>query len=135
MEAGLVSDVNELTRLNRTRGVGQVLITHSTADMKTSSDAGDIQKARGFIERAGAVVCFGLPAQELAELDDVVHFTQREKDLITSWSSPPGWRKRDDPPGLGNLLLKIGGLPGVPVHLDPVPAESGIHNTNERWAQ
>jgi hypothetical protein len=135
MEAGLVSDVNELTRLNRTRGVGQVLITHSTADMKTSGVDADIQKARGFIERAGCVVCFGLPTQELDELDDIVHFTQREKALITSWSSPPGWRKRDFPPGLGNLLFKVGGLPGVAAHLDPVPAEAGIHNTNERWAQ
>ena len=62
-------------------------------------------------------------------------FTRAERDLITSWSTPPSWDDRQGPPGMGNFLLKIGRRPGVPMHLDLTRAEldAGVHDTNKRW--
>jgi hypothetical protein len=132
---GMVDNVDALTRLNRTQGVAMAQITHTMSDLRALSKAEDIAKARGFVERAGAVVVGGLPSQELDELAHVVAFTRAERDLITDWSTPPSWDDRQDPPGMGNFLLKIGRRPGVPMHLDLTRAEldAGVHNTNKRW--
>ncbi len=131
----MVDNVDALTRLNRTQGVGMAQITHTMSDLRALSNAEDIAKARGFVERAGAVVVGGLPSQELDDLSHVVPFTRAERDLITSWSTPPSWDDRQGPPGMGNFLLKIGRRPGVPMHLDLTQAElnAGVHNTNKRW--
>lgn len=130
---GLVDRVDELTRLNRTTGVSQILVTHSLADMRALDSHADREKARGFVERAGAIVCFGLPSQELDDLDDIVGFSDEERRLITSWSTPPGWAVADEPPGRGCCILKVGERPGIPVHVDLVPSEQGLHNTSRRW--
>ncbi len=132
---GMVDNVDALTRLNRTQGVGMAQITHTMSDLRALSNAEDIAKARGFVERAGAVVIGGLPSQELDDLQQVVPFTHAEHDLITEWSTPASWDEREDPPGMGNFLLKIGRRPGVPMHLDLTKAEvnAGVHNTNKRW--
>ena len=60
---GMVSRVDALTRLNRTRGVGQALITHTLSDMLSLADEEDRQKAIGFAERAGYLILGGLPTQ------------------------------------------------------------------------
>ncbi|MDP9461428.1 MAG: ATP/GTP-binding protein [Actinomycetota bacterium] len=132
---GMVDNVDALTRLNRTQGVGMAQITHTMSDLRALANPEDIAKARGFVERAGAVVVGGLPAQELDDLSHVVPFTRAERDLITSWSTPPSWDDRSGPPGMGNFLLKIGRRPGVPMHLDLTAAElaAGVHDTNKRW--
>jgi hypothetical protein len=132
---GMVDNVDALTRLNRTQGVGMAQITHTMSDLRALSQAEDVAKAKGFVERAGAVICGGLPAQELDELQEVVPFTKAERDLITSWSTPPSWDDRIGPPGMGNFLIKVGRRPGVPVHLDLTNAElnAGVHDTNKRW--
>lgn len=132
---GMVDNVDALTRLNRTQGVGMAQITHTMSDLRALANAEDVAKARGFVERAGAVIVGGLPSQELDELSHVVPFTRTERDLITSWSTPPSWDDRQGPPGMGNFLLKIGRRPGVPMHLDLTHAElsAGVHNTNKRW--
>jgi len=132
---GLVDRVDELTRLNRAAGVGQVMITHSTADLRALRDAGDREKARGFVERSGAVICGGLPGQELDDLSAIIGFSRAERDLVTSWSTPPGWGQAASPPGLGNFVLKVGQRPGIPLHVDLTAAElGGINDTNRRWA-
>jgi len=132
---GMVDNVDALTRLNRTQGVGMAQITHTLSDLRALAHAEDIAKARGFVERAGAIIVGGLPSQELDELSAVVPFTRAERDLITSWSTPPSWDDRTGPPGMGNFLLKIGRRPGVPMHLDLTQAEltAGVHDTNKRW--
>ncbi len=132
---GMVDNVDALTRLNRTQGVGMAQITHTMSDLRALTNVEDVAKARGFVERAGAVVVGGLPSQELDDLEQVVPFTRAERDLITSWSTPPSWDERHGPPGMGNFLLKIGRRPGVPMHLDLTRAEvaAGVHNTNKRW--
>jgi len=120
--AKLVEQVNALTRLNRSKGVGQILITHSSADMSL-----------GFLERSGAVVCFGLPRRELDTLSSIVAFTNEERDLIASWSTPPGWGHVDAPPGRGCAVIKVGERPGIPLRVDLVPAEHGLNETSRRW--
>ena len=133
--SGMVDRVDELTRLNRSAGVGQVLVTHSLADLRALRDPEDRAKARGFVERAGLVACGGLPAQELDELGEVVRFTRAERRVVTSWSTPPGWDIAATPPGLGKFLLKCGQRPGIPVQVELTAAEtsSGLHDTNRRW--
>jgi hypothetical protein len=135
---GMVDRVNEITRINRTLGLGQAMITHSLDDLNAMTTAADRAKARGFVERAGAVVCGGLPARELESLAEIVGFTDVEKKKITAWSAPATLSTNGEPlppPGQGNFIIKIGSRTGIPLHVDLVDAEkrSGIHNTNKRW--
>jgi hypothetical protein len=135
---GLVDRIDAITRLNRTLGLGQAMITHTLKDLETVDSPADRAKARGFVERAGMVACFGLPRSELGDLDQITGLTSREVDLITSWSSPAGWGGDLDvaapPPGLGKCLIKVGGRPGVPVKIQITDTEQRLHDTNTRWA-
>ncbi len=132
---GLVDRVDELSRLNRSQGVGQCLITHSLADLSALRTEDDRAKARGLFERCGAVIVGGLPRQELTSLEGVVPLTAAEADLLTSWSTPPNWSALAEPPGRGRFLLKVGQRPGVPFRTRLTQAEhsSGVHDTNSRW--
>jgi hypothetical protein len=133
---GMVDKVDELTRLNRNSGVGQAMITHSMADLRALRNAEDRDKAQGFIERAGLLVCGGLPGQEVDELSEIVAFSRAERRQITSWSTPRGWDAASEPPGVGKFLIKSGQRPGIPVHVDLTGAEldAAVHDTNKRWA-
>ncbi|MBV9450743.1 MAG: ATP/GTP-binding protein [Streptosporangiaceae bacterium] len=135
---GLVDRIDAITRLNRTWGLGQAMITHTLKDLEAVNSAADRAKARGFVERAGMVACFGLPRSELGDLDQIVGLSRREVELITSWSSPAGWGGGADasqpPPGLGKCLIKVGGRPGVPVRVQVTETERRLHDTNARWA-
>jgi hypothetical protein len=132
---GMVDNIDALTRLNRSQGVGQIMVSHSLADLRALPDEHERAKARGFVERAGAVVLGGLPSRELAEVAEVVHLTQAERDLVSSWSTPPGWGEAAEPPGRGKFLVKVGVRPGVPVQVELSPAELGaMDDSNRRWA-
>ncbi len=136
---GMVDRVNEITRINRTLGLGQAMITHSLDDLNAMVSEADRAKARGFVERAGAVVCGGLPARELEALAEIVGFTDVEKNMITDWSAPATLStdgKPLPPPGQGNFIIKIGSRTGIPLHVDLVEAENrtDVHNTNKRWS-
>lgn len=133
---GMVDRIDAITRLNRTWGLGQAMITHTLKDLDAIESPADRAKARGFIERAGMIACFGLPRSELGDLDQIIGLSRREVDLITSWSSPAGWGAPDagqPPPGLGKCLLKVGGRPGVPVKVQITATEARLHDTNARW--
>ena len=132
---GMVDKVDELTRLNRNAGVGQAMITHSMADLRALREPEDRDKAQGFIERAGLLVCGGLPAQEVDELSTIVSSSRAERRQVTSWSTPPGWDAAGRPPGVGKFLLKSGQRPGIPVNVDLTCAElqAAVHDTNKRW--
>jgi hypothetical protein len=69
-------------------------------------------------------------------LTTIVGFSARERDLVTSWVSPPSWDTVDhaaEPPGRGRFLLKIGGRPGLPFRLVLTAAERELADSNERW--
>jgi hypothetical protein len=134
---GLVDRVDALTRLNRQHGVGMALITHTMADLVSLPDPADAMKAKGFAERSGFIIAGGLPGAELPALEEIVPLSQRERQLITDWSTPPAWDPEAGhemaPPGRGKFLIKVGGRPGIPVDVVLTPPEIAIHDTNKKW--
>jgi len=143
--AGMVQRVDELTRLNRTDGTGLILITHTGRDLEALPNEVDVKTAMGFIERAGMVICGGLPRGELDRLSGVLQFTSAEADMITSWSQgvPPDRTLAHEvsppPLGRGRFMLKPSkdGSAGIPVRviLTPTENETRIHDTNVRFRQ
>ncbi|WP_435866054.1 ATP/GTP-binding protein [Streptomyces xinghaiensis] len=135
--SGIVERIDALTRLNRSLGLGDAKITHTLKDAEALGNESDRAKARGFVERAGMVVCAGLPRNEMQELGKVVGMSEREIDLVSSWSSPPGWASasgNEEPPGRGRFLIKVGGRPGIPIKVAITETEQRLHDTNTRWA-
>ncbi|MEH0564457.1 ATP/GTP-binding protein [Streptomyces silvae] len=134
--SGLVERVDVLTRVNRTRGVGMAMVTHSMRDLLALTNEEDRQKAAGFVERSGMVICAGLPQDEMPRLQRVVNVSKIEQQRLTEWSTPPGWDTTDntvDPPGRGNFLIKVGSRPGITMHVDLTPSELAVNDTNKRW--
>ena len=138
--AGLPDRMDAITRINRTLGLGQLMLTHTLADLESMASEADQRKARGFAERAGMVLCAGLPRRELDELSRVVRLSEPEIDMVSSWSTPPSWApRRGDggrpatPPGAGKVLIKVGGRAGIPVKVELTDTELRLHDTNSRW--
>lgn len=134
--SGIVDRIDALTRLNRSLGLGDAKITHTLKDAEALGSDSDRAKARGFVERAGMVVCAGLPRAEMEDLGRVVGLSRREIELVSSWSSPPGWASagaNEEPPGRGRFLIKVGGRPGIPIKVAITDTERELHNTNTRW--
>ncbi|MFI1539445.1 ATP/GTP-binding protein [Streptomyces anandii] len=134
--SGIVDRIDALTRLNRSLGLGDAKITHTLKDADALGTDSDRAKARGFVERAGMVVCAGLPRTEMEELGKVVGLSRREIELVSSWSSPAGWGvsgEHEEPPGRGRFLIKVGGRPGIPIKVVITEAERRLHDTNTRW--
>ncbi|MGP4027396.1 ATP/GTP-binding protein [Actinomadura sp. 3N407] len=134
---GLVDRVDALTRLNRQRGIGQAMVTHTIADLLALPDHADRLKAKGFAERAGMVICGGLPQSEMPMMSEVVRMSSVEERMIVDWSTPPSWNAdvdRDaEPPGRGRFLVKVGGRPGIPFRVELTSAEKEVNDTNKRW--
>lgn len=135
---GIVDRIDALTRLNRQRGVGQAMVSHTMSDLLALPDEEDRMKAKGFVERSGMVICGGLPRAEMKQLTEVVKLTEAEIDMITGWQDPAAWSTGEDgeevePPGLGNFLIKVGGRTGIPIHVDLTPVERALNDTNKRW--
>jgi hypothetical protein len=134
---GMVDRVDALTRLNRTRGVGVAMISHTMSDLLALASEEDRMKAKGFVERSGMVICGGLPAAEMAQLTSAVPLSRAEQDLLIGWQDPPAWDstagREADPPGRGKFLVKVGGRPGIPVTVELTPVELSINDTNTLW--
>ncbi|GAA4998089.1 ATPase [Yinghuangia aomiensis] len=135
---GLVDRVDALTRLNRQRGVGTAMITHTMSDLLALPAEEDRMKAKGFVERSGMVICGGLPAAEMPGLTEVVGMTAAEQQMIVDWATPPSWDsglgRESPPPGLGKFMVKVGGRPGIPAAVELTPRERHVNDTNRRWA-
>ena len=97
----------------------------------------DRMKARGFVERAGMVICGGLPAAEIPMLTSAVGMSRAERNLVTSWTTPPAWDSTlgdaGAPPGQGKFLIKVGGRPGIPLRVTLTPVEAALNDTNKKW--
>lgn len=134
---GMVDRVDALTRLNRQRGVGLAMISHTMSDLLALPSEDDRMKARGFVERAGMVIAGGLPRAEMPMLTSAVPLSMAEQDLLTSWQDPPTWDavagRESDPPGRGKFLIKVGGHPGIPVKVELIEAERHVNDTNKMW--
>jgi hypothetical protein len=128
--AGLVDHVDALTRLNRSRGVASLMITHSLRDLEALPGPQDVAKAMGFVERSAIVVLSGLPRRELDVVGRVVPLSEQEKTLVAGWASAQSWRAGVRHPGRGRYLLKTGHRPGLPVAMQLTPAEAGMFDTD-----
>lgn len=136
---GLVDRVDYLTRLNRTTGVGQAMITHTMKDLRSLPNEADRQKAMGFIERSGFVVCGGLPKAEMPLLNTVVPLSRQEQALLSGWQTPAAWDSHQGKelprPGRGKFLVKVGERPGIPVDVILTEAEKSISMSGRRFAE
>jgi hypothetical protein len=134
---GLVDRVDALTRLNRQRGVGMAMISHTMSDLLALEHSEDRMKAKGFVERSGMVICGGLPRAEMENLTAVVPLSDEEQNMLIGWQDPPAWDpatgEEAAPPGRGNFLVKVGGRPGIPVHVALTSVEREINDTNKLW--
>lgn len=128
---GMVERYDQLTRLNRKFGVGQMMITHTMHDLHALPTQEDREKARGLVERSGLVVLGGLPGAEMPPL------SQAEQNLLMKWQEPPAWDPdtvaEATPPGLGNFLIKVGARPGIPFQVKLAATERPVHDANRLW--
>lgn len=135
----MVDLVDAVTRLNRSIGVGQMMISHTMSDLLALATEPERMKAKGFVERSGMVFLGGLPASEMPLLTGVVPLSRVEQGMLAEWQDPPAWdavRGREaEPPGRGKFLLKIGGKPGIPFRVQLTPTELAINDTNKRWRE
>ncbi|RFU23086.1 ATP/GTP-binding protein [Geodermatophilus marinus] len=136
---GMVDRVDALTRLNRQRGVGTAMVSHTMGDLLALPTEEDRIKARGFVERAGMVICAGLPAAEMPALTQAVPLSRAEQELLQGWQDPPSWDPGTgpevEPPGRGHFLVKVGGRPGIPVRLTLTAVERQLSDTNRLWRE
>jgi hypothetical protein len=128
---GLVEHADALTRLNRSKGMSSIMITHSLADLDALATPEDRAKARGFIERSAITVMGGLPPRELAQVREVTPLTGPEMDLVASWSAPDSWQPGAKHPGRGRYLIKAGERLGIPIELSLVGAEHDLYDTDQ----
>lgn len=134
----LVHQINAVTRLNRTKGLGQILCTHSMKDLTLSTDK--LSKiARGFMERSSVKIFGGLARNEMPLLEEVMPLSEREKQLLVEWSAEgatdPRTGKTLPPPGRGRFMIKLGeNVAGEPLSLNLTATEKRIHDTNSAWA-
>lgn len=127
---GLVDHADAMTRLNRSRGIASLMITHSLADLEALPSTDDVAKARGFVDRAALVVLGGLPPRELADVSKVVPMTDAERHLVSSWGSAESWRPGATHPGRGKYLLKTGDRVGIPVAMHLTAIEHDLYDTD-----
>jgi hypothetical protein len=134
---GMVDRVDALTRLNRQRGVGLAMISHTMSDLLALPTEEERMKARGFVERAGMVVAGGLPSAEMSMLTSAIPLSKAEQDLLISWQDPPAWDsstgREAEPPGRGKFLVKVGGHPGTPLKVQLMAMELAVNDTNRMW--
>lgn len=134
--AFMVDRVDEITRLNRAMGLGQMLCTHGMDDLKVHDEA-TTSKAWGFVARSEIVYLGGLNPGEMGNLEEVFALSNREKDMLTNWAQAgevnPVTGAVGIPRGRGRFLFKVGKKPGIPFMVDLLPVEAGVHDTSKAW--
>ncbi|MBY6438174.1 ATP-binding protein [Rhodococcus kroppenstedtii] len=75
----MVDRLDSTERLQRTKGVGIVKVTHSIVEL-------DKAGAIGSFERSRARIIGPVPRSEIARLSQVMQFTEQEKTMLTNWS-------------------------------------------------
>ncbi|WP_245627964.1 hypothetical protein [Actinomadura oligospora] len=128
---GLVEHADALTRLNRTKGMASIMITHSLSDLDALPSEEDRAKARGFVERAAITVLAGLPPRELGRIHQITPLTGPEQHLVAAWSAPDSWQTSARHPGRGKYLIKTGERLGIPVELSLVGPEIDLYDTDQ----
>lgn len=128
---GLVEYADSLSRLNRSKGMARIMITHSLADLDALATEEDRAKARGFMDRSAITVLAGLPPRELARVSEITSLTGPEAALVASWSAPESYQSGARHPGRGKYLIKTGHRLSIPVQLTLVGAERDLYDTDQ----
>ncbi|GAB3480531.1 hypothetical protein [Nocardiopsis coralliicola] len=129
---GLVEFADSLTRLNRSKGMASVMVTHSLSDLEALASEEDRAKARGFVDRSAITVLAGLPPRELAWVNRITPMTGPERGLVASWSSPDSWQPGARHPGRGKYLIKTGAERlGIPVQMSLTADERHLYDTDQ----
>lgn len=128
----MVDRIDAITRLNRQLLLPQIMCTHTMEDLRLATEEATA-KAWGFVERSEMVYLGGLAPKEMGNLDQVFAMPEKERSMITTWSDTITSTGTGEPAGLGLFLLKLGSNPGIPFHLDLMPMEKEVNETNERW--
>jgi len=128
---GLVEHADSLTRLNRSRGMASIMITHSLADLDALATEEDRAKARGFMDRSAITILAGLPPRELARVNQITPLTAPEAALVASWSAPESWQPGARHPGRGKYLIKTGERLGIPIQLTLTGPEHQLYDTDQ----
>ncbi|GLI00917.1 hypothetical protein [Phytohabitans aurantiacus] len=129
---GLVDHADALTRLNRQRGMGTLMVTHSLDDLDALPTEEDRAKARGFFERAAIKILAALPGRELDRINQITRLSAPERELVSSWAAPEALFPGSVHPGRGKYLLKTGERPGLPVALSLVGEEWRLYDTDQK---
>ena len=127
---GLVDRADALTRVNRSRGMAQVMVTHSLDDLEALPTESDRKKARGLVERSGTIILGGVSPREAQAISGVVPLTAKEQGLLTSWQSPSSWSGTEAHPGRGRFMIKTGDRTGLPIQVILLPVEIELYNTD-----
>ncbi|MFC3998112.1 hypothetical protein ACFOVU_19440 [Nocardiopsis sediminis] len=129
---GLVEYADSLTRLNRSKGMASVMVTHSLSDLEALANEEDRAKARGFVDRSAIMILAGLPPRELARVNQITPLTEPESGLVSSWSSPDSWQPGTLHPGRGRYLIKTGAERlGIPVQMTLTGDEFDLYDTDQ----
>lgn len=134
----MVDRVNEISKLNRTMNLAQLLTTHTMNDLKVY-DEQQTAKAWELVSNSEMVYLGGLNPGEMGNLETVFALSEEEKKILTNWAqigeANPNTGAVGAPRGRGKFLLKVGKKAGIPFGVDfmPIEQESGIHNTNVAW--
>ena len=131
--AGMVELSDQVTRLNRHRGVQSVMATHSLDDFKALPTEEDRNKAKGMVARCAISVIAAQPKTELDSLHEVSPLTSQEREWVRSWAAPPTWTPNQRHPGRGKYLIKTGERIGVPVRMQLLTAEAEVGDTDTAW--
>ena len=89
-------------------------------------DPGAEHQARGFVERSEIKV---LGALSRIEVDRYLRgecglpVSRREEDMLEDWATPVNFGSDASHKGLGRFLIKLGGLPGIPINVEMCPLE------------
>lgn len=128
----MVLFIDTITRLNRGRGIGQLLCTHTMNDMRLETDM--LTKiAWGFVERSEMVFLGGLAPNEMGNLETAFDMSATEKSMITDWTDDSGNTGGERRPNTGKFLLKTGKRPGTPFRTNLTQAEREISISNQAW--
>ena len=110
----MVDRLDLLTRLNRQWGVGQIMITHTFADLLCLDTQAQNNKARGFVERSKIKVLGALSRTEIKRYlrgESGLPISVREEDMLADWATPTNFDANASFKGVGKFLIKLGGLP------------------------
>lgn len=130
---GMVSAMDAITRLSRSKGEISLMITHSLQDLEALPSEEDRAKARGLMERCDTLILAAMPVSELNRVSAQKPLTQSEISLVASWASPTASGldvAAATHPGRGKCLLKIGQRVGIPARLQLTEAERQLYDTD-----